>query len=314
MVDFEEGCGDDTWTFDDEREINDLIDLLYEKAVPHGDQQDAIESGYRWTLPSERTSTVLLVDDAHVVRVLLRKALEPMGCQILEASDGVEAEEIFLKNRSSIGVIILDLAMTGQDGITTLAHIRKLDSALPVLILTGHSSKRNLMLCAKLGISGFYGKPVDSEKLCDKIFNLLMDTPVSNLDAPPSGERALRVVLAEPHPLIEALVSGVLKDYCLEPVPIKNISDLVQECSLACPDLVLISLDAVLSQSSQLGEKFGVLKEKLGFQVLVYGTDSESHGDEDIDTVALGALVDSVLPAPFDGQELVRVIQSLSGT
>ena len=50
------------------------------------------------------------------------------------------------------------------------------------------------------------------------------------------------------------------------------------------------------------------------FQVLVYGTDTDSQGDEDVDTVALGALIDSVLPAPFDGQELVRVIQSLSGT
>ena len=79
---------------------------------------------------------LLLVDDEEDFRRAARTTLERRGFSVTEAASGEEALETIRRDRPEI--IVLDLKMPGLDGIETLKEIRKLDKALPVIILTGH--------------------------------------------------------------------------------------------------------------------------------------------------------------------------------
>jgi CheY-like chemotaxis protein len=66
-------------------------------------------------------------------------------------------------------VVVLDLRMPGMDGIETLSRIRERHGALPVIILTGHGDTSNALAGIRLDIHDFLQKPVDVERLAEKI-------------------------------------------------------------------------------------------------------------------------------------------------
>jgi two-component system cell cycle response regulator DivK len=73
---------------------------------------------------SDRTKpTVLIVDDAADIRVMLRRWLESNGCRVLEAADGKRAVERALRERPDL--ILMDLYMPELDGAVAAARIRE---------------------------------------------------------------------------------------------------------------------------------------------------------------------------------------------
>jgi PAS domain S-box-containing protein len=89
----------------------------------------------------EGNETILLVDDEPMVRDLGTEILRGYGYQVIEASDGVEALEIFKHKRAEIDLVILDLLMPKLSGKETLERLRQLDSTLKILICSGYGSR-----------------------------------------------------------------------------------------------------------------------------------------------------------------------------
>ena len=65
-------------------------------------------------------STILIVDDEQIMRQILREGLEAEGYRTLEACNGIEAVQIFIKEKENIDLIILDMIMPKQNGLETL--------------------------------------------------------------------------------------------------------------------------------------------------------------------------------------------------
>jgi len=86
--------------------------------------------------PLERKKKILLVDDDPQLRQLLGDRLEAGGYQVFFAANGREG--IKQAQEKNPDVVLLDLEMPEMDGLTALAEIRKLDAAVPVIILTAH--------------------------------------------------------------------------------------------------------------------------------------------------------------------------------
>jgi two-component system cell cycle sensor histidine kinase/response regulator CckA len=89
----------------------------------------------------EGNETILLVDDEPMVRELGTEILRGYGYQVVEASDGLEALEIFNYKRAEIDLVILDLLMPKLSGKETLERLRQLDSSLKILICSGYGSR-----------------------------------------------------------------------------------------------------------------------------------------------------------------------------
>jgi len=108
---------------------------------------------------------VLVVDDEQAVRQLARRMLERAGFDVLLASDGREALDVFRAHRTRISLVLLDLTMPSMDGEMTLRALRELDTAVPVLLSSGFSESEMAVRLAGCGLAGFVEKPYTRAEL-----------------------------------------------------------------------------------------------------------------------------------------------------
>jgi len=85
--------------------------------------------------------TILVVDDQSQVRSILAARLCSSGYHVLQASDGVEALEVFEAHRKQVRVVVIDLDLPKMSGLTCLRKMRKRQPGLLAVIVTGHATK-----------------------------------------------------------------------------------------------------------------------------------------------------------------------------
>lgn len=90
--------------------------------------------------PRSGRGTILLVDDEDTVREVARQFLELGGFDVVEASRGADAVELFRARTDGIHAALLDVSMPEMDGAETLAALRALREDLPVVFMSGHSA------------------------------------------------------------------------------------------------------------------------------------------------------------------------------
>lgn len=87
---------------------------------------------------------ILFVDDETEVRNLGRMVLEEGGYRVIEAADGVHALQVYERHKAEIGLVISDVLMPNLDGLGLCARLGKMDSELPILLLSGHVLEEDL--------------------------------------------------------------------------------------------------------------------------------------------------------------------------
>jgi len=90
------------------------------------------------TRQMEPGGTVLLVEDQDTVRNMAESMLKHMGYQVLAASGGAEAVELFSENPDRVSFVITDLTMPVMNGWETLTALRKIRPHIPVILVSGH--------------------------------------------------------------------------------------------------------------------------------------------------------------------------------
>jgi CheY-like chemotaxis protein len=80
---------------------------------------------------------VLVVEDDHMVRILVQLGLERCGFNVWLASNGPEAIQLYRTHQNGIGVVLLDVCMPGMDGPATLQALRKLNPEVRACFMTG---------------------------------------------------------------------------------------------------------------------------------------------------------------------------------
>ncbi|RJQ66512.1 MAG: response regulator [Desulfobacteraceae bacterium] len=108
-------------------------------------------------------SKILLVDDERefVQTLSERLLMRDMGSAV--AYDGESALEVVREDTPD--VMILDLKMPGIDGIEVLRRVKATQPEIEVIILTGHGSESDRLMCMQLGAFAYLQKPVDVEEL-----------------------------------------------------------------------------------------------------------------------------------------------------
>ena len=108
-------------------------------------------------------SKILVIDDATELLTLMKCLLEGEGFQVFCAKNG--ADGIRLNEQENPDLIVLDLHMPEMDGIETLRQIRKRDSNVRVVILTGYKNQDSIKDAVDLNVSKYLSKPFDNEEL-----------------------------------------------------------------------------------------------------------------------------------------------------
>lgn len=111
---------------------------------------------------------IMLVDDeADFVRSTAKR-LESRGIDTIAAFSGEECLEV-LQTHKRIHVIVLDVKMTGMDGIETLKEIKKISPLTEVILLTGHATVESGIKGIELGAYDYLMKPCQFDELVTKV-------------------------------------------------------------------------------------------------------------------------------------------------
>ena len=125
------------------------------------------------TLPKTGTETVLLAEDGEEVRSLMKRVFEKNGYGVIEAVDGEDAVDKFMKNRDKIHFLLFDVIMPSKSGKQAYDEIKKIKPDIKVIFMSSYGddiiSKRDII---NEGLD-YILKPVSSIKLLEKVREVL---------------------------------------------------------------------------------------------------------------------------------------------
>jgi len=93
---------------------------------------------------AEGHEVILLVDDDAFVLEIAREVLEDLGYQVLEACNGLEAVDVFIKNKDQISLVITDIVMPKLNGIKAAERMREIRPDMRIIFSTGYDKSAAL--------------------------------------------------------------------------------------------------------------------------------------------------------------------------
>jgi two-component system copper resistance phosphate regulon response regulator CusR len=114
---------------------------------------------------------LLLVEDEVDIQSFLRRSLEEAGYEVKAANDGKTAEHLAVEG--TFDILIVDLGLPDQDGISLILRLRQLGVRAPVLILSARRSVDDRVRGLEQGGDDYLTKPFALAELLARLRNLL---------------------------------------------------------------------------------------------------------------------------------------------
>ena len=125
------------------------------------------------TIPLGSGETILIAEDNAQVREIIRISLEANGYKTVEAENGEEAVKMFLENRDSIEILLLDVIMPVKNGREAYEEILKLKPDTKAIFMSGYSDD----IISRKGILAegfeFISKPINPDVLMRRVREVL---------------------------------------------------------------------------------------------------------------------------------------------
>lgn len=127
---------------------------------------------------------LLVVDDDREIRDLLARFLAKNGYRVTGARDGAEMAQALAEWR--IDLVILDLMLPGEDGLTLCRRLRA-TSALPVLMLTAKGEDVDRIVGLEVGADDYLPKPFNPRELLARVRAILRRSGAGSAPRPPGA-------------------------------------------------------------------------------------------------------------------------------
>jgi two-component system, OmpR family, alkaline phosphatase synthesis response regulator PhoP len=114
---------------------------------------------------------ILIVEDEAALATTLKDRLHKEGYEVSVAKDGLVGQD--LATREQFGLIILDLMLPGQSGLTVCRNLRQLGSSTPILMLTARRQTMDKVVGLRTGADDYLTKPFQMAELLARISALL---------------------------------------------------------------------------------------------------------------------------------------------
>lgn len=111
--------------------------------------------------------TILVVDDAAFMRMMIRDILVKEGYSIHEAVNGRDAVEKYGEVRPDL--VTMDITMPEMDGITALREIRREDPSARILMVSAMGQQKMIVEALEAGALDFLVKPFQPTKVLETV-------------------------------------------------------------------------------------------------------------------------------------------------
>jgi two-component system, chemotaxis family, chemotaxis protein CheY len=109
----------------------------------------------------------LVVDDTAIMRVIVGRVLRDAQFDVIEASNGGDAIQLFYKEKPDI--VLMDLNMDGIDGTTAIRGILQINKDAKIVVISATSDAHIVVNVLRLGAKRYVTKPFTPEKLLDAV-------------------------------------------------------------------------------------------------------------------------------------------------
>lgn len=127
---------------------------------------------------------LLIVDDHHEIRELLQRFFVQHNYRVTVAKDGKEMKQCL--SHAKIDLIVLDLMLPGEDGLTLCRDLRA-SSNIPIVMLTAMGDEMDKIIGLEMGADDYLAKPFNPRELLARIKAVLrrvntLSSPVSSVN------------------------------------------------------------------------------------------------------------------------------------
>ena len=133
---------------------------------------------------SSRLDKIVIVDDDMRIRDLLRRYLSQEGFDVLLAEDGRALDRIL--QRETIDLVVLDLMLPGEDGLSICRRLRSTGIKTPIIMLTAKREDVDRITGLEIGADDYLGKPFNPRELLARIHAVLRRRPAVEMPGAPS--------------------------------------------------------------------------------------------------------------------------------
>ncbi len=244
---------------------------------------------------SRRQCLVLLVEDSSETYELYSEVLAKAGYAVMGADNGEEAYQLALA--SSPDIIIMDYELRGIDGCTATERLKQdpRTASIPVVMLTGHVSRRDFDRARAAGCDAFLAKPISYDSLLEEVKRRMQ----------PTTGAGSTVLLVEDDEDIRSSISEVLADEGFQVVAASDGNDALRylRSTTELPRVILLDLmmpvmDGWAFRAAQLAD---ARLATIPVVILSAATDVPRH--------AAQLHVDEFLVKPLDVPQLLNTIE-----
>lgn len=119
------------------------------------------------------SAKIMVVDDSALSRRTMRRVLETAGYDVVEATDGIAALEMYFIERPE--AVLLDLVMKGMYGLDVLSKLREMDPNVRVIIVSADIQSSTRTLAAEGGAYALINKPLIASVVIDTLRTALLE-------------------------------------------------------------------------------------------------------------------------------------------
>ncbi len=131
---------------------------------------------------------VLIVDDDLRLRSLLERYLTEQGFQIRTAANSDQMDRLL--TRESIHLIVLDLMLPGEDGLSICRRLRSQNNPIPIIMVTAKGEEVDRIVGLEIGADDYISKPFNPRELLARI-RAVLRRQANELPGAPSQDNAI---------------------------------------------------------------------------------------------------------------------------
>ncbi|MDP5255239.1 MULTISPECIES: two-component system response regulator OmpR [unclassified Vibrio] len=131
---------------------------------------------------------ILVVDDDARLRSLLERYLSEQGFQVRSVANAEQMDRLL--TRENFHLMVLDLMLPGEDGLSICRRLREANNAMPILMLTAKGDEADRIIGLDVGADDYLPKPFNPRELLARI-NAVMRRQTVELPGAPSAEETL---------------------------------------------------------------------------------------------------------------------------
>lgn len=119
------------------------------------------------------TGRVLIIDDEKFITDVVKGILENSGYEVTAVNDPEAGVRIYAESYKSISLVMIDLSMPGRSGIDVFRELKKINSAIKAVLISGMLDDDTKSQAADMGFGGFLYKPFQAPELTSMLKELL---------------------------------------------------------------------------------------------------------------------------------------------